>query len=475
MTSAKPLILTVDDDPDIQAIVAAYVRRWGYESAEVGSAAALHSFLPTQQPEVILMDVMLGDADGSELIGTIKQQYPQIPVIMITRSTSLDAAVRCMRHGATDFITKPLDFDRLRDAIAGALELHRLRSRSTAAVPTPVPAFEIAPAPESRSVAMTDEAFSGIVGRSPAMVDLFTVIDNVATTEVSVLILGETGTGKELVARAVHLRSARAAGPFVAVNAAAIPHELIESALFGHQKGAFTGALTAHCGYCEQADGGTLFLDEIGEMSFEVQAKLLRFLQDHVVQPVGSETARKVDVRVLAATNADPLAQIAERRLREDLFYRLRVVTLRLPTLAERGGDVLLLADYFLRRAADKHRRELKFLAPAARDFLLTYSWPGNVRELENTMEQAVVLYSGAELTAEMLPPEVRGEIVPAVAGGVVRRGALNELELKDRARLVAALDRHDGDLEAAAEDLGVSRATIYRRLKKYGLPGRRG
>jgi len=302
----------------------------------------------------------------------------------------------------------------------------------------------------------------GIVGSSPEMQKLIARIRKVASADVSALILGETGTGKELVARAIHRASDQASGPFVPVNAAAIPRELIESSLFGHEQGAFTGAHQARIGHCENADGGTLFLDEIGEMDFDVQAKLLRFLQDHVVQRVGARSGKRVEVRVVAATNVDPQEQIRKGRLREDLYYRLRVVTLHIPPLRERGDDIERLANHFLDRCAARHGSGLRVFAPESLWALRSYPWPGNVRELEHVMEELVVMNEGAEVVPSMLPHDV--------AEGS-SSGAKQNAE--ERQALLAALDAEDGNPDRAAERLGVSRATIYRRMKKHSVRAR--
>ena len=386
---SPPLVLTVDDDPDLAGLIGVHVSNWGLRSESVHSAAALRARLEGPTPTVLLMDVNLGDGSGEDLVEEVHARLPNLPVIMITRNTSIELAVRCMKRGATDFITKPLDFKRVRNAVHDAIELDRL-----AQIVTPLSPAE-------------DADGFGIVGESAGIRDLVARIRKVAAADVSALILGETGTGKELVARAIHAASARAGGPFVPVNAAAIPHELIESSLFGHEQGAFTGAGRARIGHCESADSGTLFLDEIGEMDFGVQAKLLRFLQDHVVQPVGSSSGRRVDVRVVAATNIDPQGQIRSGRLREDLYYRLRVVTLAIPPLRERGRDIALLARHFLRRAADRYGSSLASFSAEALEALCRYSWPGNVRELEHVIEEVVVLHDGSEVEIAMLPPEI--------------------------------------------------------------------
>ncbi|MEM7350466.1 MAG: sigma-54 dependent transcriptional regulator [Acidobacteriota bacterium] len=449
----RSLILTVDDDPDLSAIIHLHLRRWGYAVAGAGSAAELRAFLDARRPEngrlgeplpaAMLMDVHLGDANGSDLVAEVRRRHPGIPVIMITRDDEAKVAVRCMKGGATDYILKPLDFGHLRTVLDGVVEPPNLD-------------------------------YHGLIGQSPLMCQLYEVVDNAAPTDVSALILGETGTGKELVARAMHQASRRRNGPFIPVNAASIPRELIESSLFGHARGAFTGAHQATVGYCEQADGGTLFLDEIGEMDFDVQAKLLRFLQDHVVQPVGSSRTRQVDVRVLAATNVDPKQKIAERRLREDLYYRLRVICLQLPPLRQRQDDIERLALHFLQRSSARHRRSFTRIAHDALRALMRYPWPGNVRELENAIESAVVMHYGDALTADMLPAEVLGNGCSSFSATAapVPVPILSARQQAEKEALVAACERSGWRPESAARELGISRATIYRRLKKYGLAG---
>ncbi len=452
MNRETPTILTVDDDPDLLAIINLHVRRWGYVARSTASAAELWQSLDSQPvPAAILMDVHLGDTDGSTLVAEVKRRVPAVPVIMISRDTDTDVAVRCMKHGASDYIVKPLDFSHLQQVADSVVE-------------------------------PPEQDFHGLIGRSAPMRELYARIESVADTEVSALILGESGTGKELVARAIHQSSGRSHGPFIPVNAAAIPHELVESSLFGHAKGAFTGAHQDSIGTCQQADGGTLFLDEIGEMSFDVQAKLLRFLQDHKVQPVGSTATRKVDVRVLAATNVDPRQKIAEGKLREDLYYRLRVVGISLEPLRTRQGDIERLARHFLGRSSRRHRRDFKHLSPDALRVLERYPWPGNVRELENAIESAVVMNQGLALTASMLPAEIRsgrdlepsGSAALPVAGVEPTSGLppLRPRDQAERATLLTACEKADWRFEEAAHELGISRATIYRRIKKYGLAG---
>lgn len=450
---SEPLILVVDDDTDLARLVSMHLRRWGYRTAEVGSGAELVRFLDREEPpDLVLLDVLLGDDDGSVLVGELKDRYPDLPVAMVTRSQSLEIAVRSMKLGAFDYITKPIDFDRLQQAVKEALRLGEAHSRFASV------------ATDRR----TDD-FHGILGASPAMQELYRRIEAVAPTDASVLVLGETGTGKEMVASVVHRISRRRKQPFVPVNTAAIPKELVESSLFGHEKGAFTGAYQSREGYCTEAHRGTLFLDEIGEMSFDVQAKLLRFLQDQVVQTVGGGRPRRVDVRVVAATNVDPQRQIEAGKLREDLFYRLRVVSLEIPPLRDRLDDIPLLARHFLASATRRYEKSFGGLDTSALEVLLRYDWPGNVRQLKNLIEEAVVLHDGERLEASMLTDELSRPGRTAAA-----EPTWSAEDLVEKASLEEALETAEHQPEVAAEALGISRATIYRRMKKYGLGSRR-
>jgi DNA-binding NtrC family response regulator len=458
MVDPKPMVLSVDDDPHLLKLIAHHMTEWGYTHAGAVNAGEMWGKLSQMSPAVILLDIALGDADGLDLVGELHRRLPSVPVIMITAHGTIEAAVKSLKGGAYDFLCKPLDFERLRIEIDKAVERNRLALQ--------VKAFEDA---ARRS------DFHGMVGRSEEMRSVYRLIETVAPTDAAVLILGETGTGKELAARAIHGCSLRSEGPFVAVNAPAIPHELIESALFGHEKGAFTGAHQKHVGYCEQADGGTLFLDEICEMDYKVQAKLLRFLQDHVVQPVGAKAGRTVDVRVVAATNRDPKVQIEERRLREDFYYRLSVITLHVAPLRRRPGDVALLARYFLGLAAGRYGRTMSSISPEAMGLLENCPWPGNVRQLEHVINQTVIVNSADELRAEMLPTEIQQARRPVVtvlaadAPADVPRSVPTILEM-ERQLILEALRLTSGSVPHAAKQLGLSPATLYRKVKKFGI-----
>ncbi|MHC4476735.1 MAG: sigma-54-dependent transcriptional regulator [Planctomycetota bacterium] len=458
MADAAPLILTVDDDPHLVAIIEHHVVSWGYAHRGVNSSAQMWEQFEQVIPNVILLDVALSDADGAALVGQVKQQLPNVPVIMITAHASIETAVKSLKNGAYDFICKPLDFARLQIEIDKAVKHNQLSLQ--------VKAFQCA-------TRRTD--FHGMIGRSEPMRKVYRLVEAVAPTDAAVLILGETGTGKELAARAIHECSHRCDGPFVAVNAPAIPSELIESALFGHEKGAFTGAHEQHIGFCEQANGGTLFLDEICEMNYDVQAKLLRFLQDHVVQRVGANSTQTVDVRVIAATNRDPHIQIRNNKLREDFYYRLRVVSIDMAPLRQRASDIGLLVRYFLDLAAAKYGKNMCSVSPEAMKLLEAYCWPGNVRQLEHVIGQIVITSNSTELIADMLPKE----LTEAAAAGTARIESetgrrpdqripsIREMEFS---LILKALELTSGSVGEAAKHLGLSEATLYRKIKKFGI-----
>jgi DNA-binding NtrC family response regulator len=453
MSELRPLVVVADDDPHLRDLIEHHVTEWGYRCAGTADAEALQALIAQEVPAVILLDIGLGDTDGITLVEPLTRQLPAVPIIMITANATVQAAVDSLKQGAYDFLCKPLDFDRLHIEIDKAIRHHRL-TRQVAAI--------------QQAAHRSD--FHGMVGRSEAMRRTYRLIETVGPTDASVLILGETGTGKELCARAIHECSERSGGPFVAVNAPAIPHELIESALFGHEKGAFTGAHQRHVGHCEQADGGTLFLDEIAEMDYNVQAKLLRFLQDHVVQPVGMKHGRTVDVRVVAATNRDPQIMIDDHKLREDFFYRLSVVTVPLAPLREREGDIPLLVRHFLSLAATRYNRSMKTVAPEARLRLERYAWPGNVRQMENLISQLVITQEGDVLTAEMLPDYLTADESAIVSPEPASGRKIPSMAEMEHHLIVAALETTRGVVPQAAELLELSPATLYRKIKKYGL-----
>lgn len=458
MVDLVPTILTVDDDPHLLALVKHHICKWGYVYCGVDSSTEMWKELERIIPSVILLDIALGDADGIELVSQLKQRFPSVPIIMITANATIEAAVKSLKSGAYDFICKPLDFERLHIEIDKAIQHNRLSLQ--------VKAFQ-------HVTHHTD--FHGMVGRSEPMRKVYQLIETVAPTDAAVLILGETGTGKELVARAIHQCSKRCDGPFIAVNAPAIPHELIESALFGHEKGAFTGAHQKHAGFCEQANGGTLFLDEICEMDYDVQAKLLRFLQDHEVQRVGAKSAQPVDVRVIAATNRNPDEQMQSNKLRQDFYYRLSMISIHLASLRERAGDIALLTRFFLNLAAAKYGKSMSSVSQEAMMMLKVFNWPGNVRQLKNIIGQIVITNNDTEITLEMLPPEIKRAIHVFGSASTVQMDSevartIPSISEMEKRLIFEALELTSGSIPNAAKHLGLSESTLYRKIKKFGI-----
>lgn len=458
MDNNAPLILMVDDDSHLLAIVESHMQQWGYAFCGVTSSQKMWDKLEKVIPNAILLDIAIGDEDGTTLLPRLKRRFASVPIIMVTANTTVEAAVKSLKSGAYDFVCKPVDFDRLYIEIDKAITHNRLTLQ--------VKAFQSA-------TGRTD--FHGMIGRSEPMYRVYRLIETVAPTDAAVLILGGTGTGKELSARAIHQCSKRCDGPFIAVNAPAIPRDLIESALFGHEKGAFTGAHQQHIGFCEQADGGTLFLDEICEMDYNVQAKLLRFLQDHSIQRVGAKSAKTVDTRVIAATNRNPNTEIQNGKLREDFYYRLSVVSIDIAPLKKRVGDIALLSRYFLDLASAKYAKNMSSVSREAMKLLEAYDWPGNVRQLEHVIDQIVITNNGAELTAEMLPLELTQETSrdeSVVTGQLTEQSDKNipSVQQMERSLILQALELTSGSIPKAAKHLGLSETTLYRRIKKFGI-----
>ncbi|GBE29150.1 alginate biosynthesis transcriptional regulatory protein AlgB [bacterium BMS3Bbin04] len=383
MSTDKFTILIIDDEKNIRRTLAMVLESDGYNILEAGSAREARTVLARNEPDAILLDLKLPDVTDLSLLEQIKTDHPRVPVVMISGHGTMTDAVDAVKRGAFDFLEKPLERKRVLDTLRNALEARRLRKK----------------------VAKLS-GDGAIVGNSPQMAEVRDWIERVAPTDGRVLVLGESGTGKELVARAIHEGSKRASKPMVKVNCAAIPKELVESVLFGHVKGAFTGALKDKIGTFKQAHTGTLFLDEIADMGLEAQAKVLRVLQEGEFEAVGSTKTEKVNVRVIAATHRDLETEIAEGRFRQDLYYRLAVLVLKLPPLCEREGDVAVLADHFLE---EFHQTGLpkRVLSTAARQTLDQYKWPGNVRELQNVMERVVILAQGETIEPDDLPPEI--------------------------------------------------------------------
>ncbi|MEE9418221.1 MAG: sigma-54 dependent transcriptional regulator, partial [Desulfatiglandaceae bacterium] len=402
----------------------------------------------------ILMDIRMIKVSGLEALAEIKAYNPAIPVIIMTAYSSVETAVEGLKKGAYDYLTKPLDFDELRLAMERAMDHSHLKEENRLL----------------RETLGTQFDYRNIIGRSTAMVKLLETVAQVAPSEATVLITGESGTGKELIAGAIHFNSPRKAGPFVKINCAALTETLLESELFGHEKGAFTGAHRRREGRFLLADGGSLFLDEVSEMSQAMQVKLLRVLQEREITRVGGEEVIKVDVRVIAATNKDLIQEIEENRFREDLYYRVNVVALNVPRLREREEDIPLLTQHFLGMFAEKNQKKIKGLTPQAMDRLLKYEWPGNVRELMNAIERAVVLSRSEYLDQEDLPMVVKDEdsegLGLSTESNVPGDLPLDEVE---KATILKTLEACGGNKSEAARRLGITRKTLHKKLKKYG------
>ena len=448
--TARPLILLVDDEPDQCELPQATLQRAGYSVRSTTSPK--QALTQLDDVALVITDLQMDEMDGLALCERIHGASPDIPVIVLTGMGSVDAAVAALRAGAYDFLMKPVDPKLLTVAAARALERHSLR-REVAVL---------------RSTANL-QSTAGLLGESPSMKKVHELVARIAPSAASVLVHGETGTGKELVARAIHDQSTRASGPFIAINCAAVPPSLLESELFGHAKGSFTDAKQARQGLFVQASGGTLFLDEIGEMPLEMQVKLLRALQERTVRPVGSNEEVAFDARIVSATHQNLDASVNDGRFRQDLFYRINVVTIELPALRERGRDILVLAERFLRTFSERMGREPPTVPSNVAERLLSYTWPGNVRELENCIERAVSLARNTELTVDDLPERVRNyrsESFVVAADEPSEILPLDELERRYIERVVRLLN---GNKSRAAQLLGLDRRTLYRRLERYG------
>ena len=460
MTPGPASILVVDDERLIRWSLEQELQREGYrvQSAETG-AQALHR-AQQEPPDLVLLDLRLPDGDGLDLLERFRTRDPECLVIMITAHGGVESAVRAMKRGAHDYLIKPFDADELKLTIRKALETRALRREVV----------------RLRSEASHGAALDDLVGVGRSVGDLKTLIQRIARSDATtVLLQGESGTGKDLVARVIHFASARARAPFLAVNCVALPEHLLESELFGHEKGAFTDAKTQKKGLFEQADGGTVYLDEIGDMRLDLQGKLLRLIEEKVFRHLGGIRDVKADVRIIAATNRDLAGWLAAGQFRADLYYRLNVFPIMLPPLRERQEDILPLAKRFVERFSREIRREPPDIHPEAQACLQRYAWPGNIRELRNVLERALILAAGGTLQIEHLPPEIGGQ--PATNGvDVATTGAVSlpvnglRLEEVERDLVRQALDATGGNQVRAARLLGISRDALRSRMKKFGF-----
>ncbi|HXY54229.1 MAG TPA: sigma-54 dependent transcriptional regulator [Nitrospirota bacterium] len=447
----KPSVLLIDDDDSLRRVIEFSLTEAGYNVQAAASGEKGLALFETGSFDAVITDITMPGMSGMEVLAKIHQRDEALPVLVITAYGTIENAVEAMKRGAFDYVTKPFNRDELRLALNKALRMRRLEKENV----------------ELRAEITDRYRFQSIVGNSQKIKEVLEIAGRVAASEASVLITGESGTGKELLAKGIHYNSPRADGPFVAVNCAAIPEHLIESELFGHVRGAFTGAVKDREGRFELATGGTLFLDEIGDLRVELQAKILRALQERQVDRVGGKHPVPVDVRIIASTNKDIERAVKEGIFREDLYYRLSVIMLHMPPLRERKDDIPILVQHFLKKF---NRGAEVSIDHEALSLLTAYGWPGNVRELENSIERASVLKRGNTITAGDLPDRLKKEksIVENIILNLPDEGiALEDLE---RNLIIKALEKHNGNQTRAAEYLGITRPTLIYRMEKYGI-----
>ena len=440
-------VLIVEDEPDLAGVCRECLEQYGFRTRRVANGSEALKAIAAETPDAVLLDLGLPDIDGMKILKKLREENIECAVVIMTGQTSLNTAVDAMREGADDFVAKPFDPERLQVSVANALERRRLSKL--------LRVYE----------ATGREEFCDFTGKSPEMQAAYRVIESAARTTAPVLITGESGTGKELAAQAIHVLSPRKARTLVALNCAAIPHDLLESEIFGHVKGAFTGAVANRMGAAKQADGGTLFLDELGEMPMQLQSKLLRFVQTGTYTPVGANAPQKADIRFICATNRNPLEAVQQGKLREDLYYRMNVISLVLPPLREREDDVLLLARTFLDKFTRQEKKKFASLSDNAKALLLRHKWPGNVRELENAIRSAVVLHDGAVLEANMLKIAETHAAPPSPSDPARQIRPMAEVE---HMAIASAIEACNGNISEAARRLAISPSTIHRKLKEW-------
>jgi two-component system response regulator PilR (NtrC family) len=451
-------ILVADDERSIRELLAIVLRRDGYEVILAENGRTALTVLEQEPVDLLISDIKMPDMSGVEVLRAAKQVDQDILGIMITAFASTESAVEALRMGAYDYVSKPFDVDELKIIVRNALERRQLRQENLLL----------------KRALQSSHQFSSIVGRSEAMLAVFKLIETVAPTNSTILVTGESGTGKELVARAIHFNSLRRDRPFVAVNCGALPEQLLESELFGHMRGSFTGASANKKGLVEVADRGTIFLDELGEMSSMMQVKLLRVLQERRFRRVGGTEEVEANIRVIAATNQDLARMVADGRFREDLYYRVNVIQVQLPPLRERQEDIALLASHFLEKFREQMGKNVANISQEAMAYLERYDWPGNIRELENIIERAVALESSAAILPDSLPPQLRG--LPAKNGQTVTQlpdagfDLEAHVENMERDYIAQALKRAGGKQSKAAELLGMSFRSFRYYVKKYNL-----
>lgn len=448
----KAKILIVDDEPNMVSLFKRFLGKEGYSVVGAGSLAEGSKAVQSEVFDVVISDLALGDGDGIDLLKLTKKSQAHAPFILITAYGSVESAVEAMKLGAFDYISKPFQNEEMVILVEKAIE-HSDLNRQVRQLKKEV---------DKRF------GFGNIIGKSKKMNAIFDLVERIATTNSTVLITGESGTGKELIAKALHYNSQRKDRPFIAVDCGVIPENLIESELFGHAKGAFTGAVAAKRGLFAEADSGTLFLDEIGNLPVPLQAKLLRALQEKEIKPVGSNENVSIDVRVIAATKEDLRQSVEEGTFRNDLYYRLSVIPIQLPPLRERQEDIPLLMEHFLEKICRNNKIDLKELHTDVKVAFMSYAWPGNVRELENMIERLILISPDRLITADLLPMEIVDSSVPD--SGLMKDALSRQVAGAEKEMIIEALERAGGNRTKAAKLLGISRASLYNKLNQYGL-----
>ena len=447
----KRRILAIDDEPAMTEWLKILLEHAGYEvkTALVGTRG--EELFRAWRPDAVVTDMLLPDADGLELVRKFRQLDPESEVIVVSGQGSIPRSVEALKAGAFDFLEKPIDADRLLDKLQKVIRQKSLMDEN-----------------EQLKAKLQDRyKFENVIGRSRKMQELFELVESVAASEANILIQGENGTGKELIANAIHHNSKRSGGPFIKINCAALPKDLIESELFGYRKGAFTGATMDKEGLLEMAEGGSLLLDEIGEMPSYLQTKLLRVLQEREYRPIGSDRVVHVDFRLICATNIDVDAALRDGRLREDLYFRLNTITLRVPPLRERTEDIPLLCDFLLDKFRQRYQKNVKTLSPAVYHVLIRNRWPGNVRELENAIERAVLVAKGTEINVTDLPESIRDASSGSTDFVIPAHRTLAEIE---KMAILQTLQRTNWNKQEAAQILGLYRPTLYSKMKKHDI-----
>lgn len=455
LAAKRPLrVLAVEDDLLLGQTYQSFLENSGFVVSLVASLAGARLALQAELPDVLLLDLLLPDGHGLDLLAQMHRQQWQFAVVVVTTVSSVESAVNAIQAGASDYLVKPVDENRLVTTVRNACERQELHRKLDHYLHLPL-----------------REQFQGFMGRSAVMQVVYRIIEGAAASQASVFITGESGTGKELCAEAIHNLGARKSGPFFSINCAAIPRELLESELFGHAKGAFTGATDRRRGAAALAHGGTLFFDEVCDLDPDLQAKLLRFIQSKRFRPVGSDTEVSTDVRFICATNRDPLADVRAGRFREDLYYRLHVIPVELPALRERDDDILLLARHFLHRYADEEGKRFEGFSPEAEQGLLAYAWPGNVRELQNLLHKVVVMGQGGIIEAAMLglpPPRGGPPSRTGIADARAEPETIRPLWLEEKDTIERAIRLCGGNVVEAARQLGISDSTVYRKRSRW-------